>query len=285
MLPIFFCLLIPSLFNLFDVSFNTTHKQVPLCCTPSFSPKNPKQISKLNKVKNRLKTVLKGISTCLHGYNDFPFHRGHSFQLWLVRSFFRVIIPSPQPLAAGGTLNPPKLHINFGRGEDVTGNPRPRANPNTLDPPLHHGAGQKPPRTCQRGMRPWNELPTDGECGSEAAYERTCLNLPQNTSVPLQQVEENLGNICTTAARNSLLWGRWKEFFEAQVQAVPVRDLKLILPHPMGLCLPQFLNQRGHDSFALFGHFILHCWRVSHWKFHGDWNISGGGKKSSFLNI
>lgn len=164
--------LVSSSFHLFNVSFNKTRWHVPPCCTTGFCSKQSwKQVSKRNKVK--IRTVLKGISKA-HvymlsetDYNDFSFHQRDSFQLWVVMIFFKIIIISPKTLAAVGTLTLPNYTANKGSREDVRVKRRPRANPNTLDPPLSNWAGQKPSWSCQRGMRLWNELPTDGECGSE----------------------------------------------------------------------------------------------------------------------
>lgn len=84
-----------------------------------------------------------------------------SFQLWVVMIFFKIIITSPKTLAAVGTLTLPNYTANKGSRENVRVKRRPTANPNTLDPPLSNWAGQKPSWSCQRGMRLWNELPTD----------------------------------------------------------------------------------------------------------------------------
>lgn len=158
-------LLVSSSAHLFDFSFNKTHWHGLLCCTTGFCPKqSQKKVWKLNKVKVR--TVLKGISKA-HvymlsetGYNDFLSIKD-SFQLWVVMIFFKIIITSQKTLAAVGTLTLPNYTANKGSGENVSVKWRPTANPNTLDSPLSKWAGQKPSWSCQRGMRLWNELPTD----------------------------------------------------------------------------------------------------------------------------
>lgn len=161
-----FSYLLASFSALFNVSFNKTYWHGVPCCTTGSCPKySRKQVSRLNKVK--IRTVLKGISKA-HvymlnetGYNDFLSIKD-SFQLWVVMIFLKIIIiTSQKTLAAVGILTLPNYTANKGSRENVRVKWRPTANPNTLDLPLSKWAGQKPSGSCQRGMRLWNELPTD----------------------------------------------------------------------------------------------------------------------------
>lgn len=200
--------------------------------------------------------------------------------------FFKIIITSQKTLAAVGTLTLPNYTANKGSGENVSVKWRPTANPNTLDSPLSKWAGQKSSWSCQRGMRLWNELPTDCKCGSKAVcFQKDTVLVPSSKHVVSSwQVEKYLGRICTTVPKNSLLKGYRRNFLGSQIQAMLMRNFKFILQHHRGLTWPLSLNWRGHDSFSLFSHFILHCRRVSHWKLQRDWNISGG-KSSGFWHL
>lgn len=161
-----FSYLLASSSALFNVSFNKTYWHGILCCTTGSCPRySQKQVSRLNKVK--IRTVLKGISKAHvymlneSSYNDFLSIKD-SFQLCVVMIFFKIIIiTSQKTLAAVGILTLPNYTANKGSRENVRVKWRPMANPNTLDPPLSKWAGQKPSGSCQRGMRLWNELPTD----------------------------------------------------------------------------------------------------------------------------
>lgn len=118
-----------------------------------------------------------------------------------------------------------------------------------------------------------------------SAYERTLLVPSSKHGSIVTAGWEVFGEHLYYNNQAFTTWGCRKQFLGTQLQDVPMRDLKFILPHPTGLSWAHSLNWRGHDSFSFFGHFILHCRIVSCWNFHGDWNIIGEKKSSVFWHL
>lgn len=241
---------------------------------PKLLSQKPKEISKLNKVKNRLKPGQSWRASA-HVYTATMIFL--SIEATVSSSGLSGVSWDNYPIstAAGSWRHshPPKLHINLEEERTSQGT---RGQGQIQTPWIHHfitGLARNLPEVAREGWGHGMSFPQMDDVGVKPLRKGLVWTLPKTQQCHRSRSGEFGQYLCSSCQEFTALGVQSGIFWGTRLQAVPVRDLKLILPHPMGLCWPQFLHERG--TWLILSLWSLHSplqksfplkisWRLEH---------------------